>query len=193
MLCVLIRGTWQSWLWQLMWGTCCSSTPACCLRDAFSSLPVNSAPYVICYQRSYNTHKPRNVLRNDAYWSQLIELNSIYIIPQWQNCSVPAATYIQIGHYRWDALLSESVSICSWHLAYTHWVLHCIPCIGSTSSSLYCHHICWTTAGKLAPHLFLCSLERKVYLFLRLFYGCSAPMPYLIGVHTSLSEVILQF
>lgn len=111
--------------------------------------------------------KPRNAVRNDA---PLMDTTS----ETW--------------------LLAESVSICSWRLACTRWVLYCIPCTGSTSSSPCCHHVCWTTAGKIARHLFLCSLgkiKKKVYL--RFSYGCSAPMPYLIGVHTSLSEVMLQF
>lgn len=44
--CVSCRGTWRSWLWPSTWGTCSSSTPACCLRGAFSFLPASSAPWV---------------------------------------------------------------------------------------------------------------------------------------------------
>lgn len=44
--CVSRRGTWRSWLWRSMWGTCSSSMPACCLRGAFSFLPASSAPWV---------------------------------------------------------------------------------------------------------------------------------------------------
>lgn len=76
---------------------------------------------------------------------------------------------MHISHHEMDTIgemcCSESVSICSWHLACTRWVLYCIPCIGSTSSSRYCHHICWTTAGKIALHLFLCSLEKSLSVF----------------------------
>lgn len=143
-----------------MWGTCSTSTPACCSRDAFSSSPVNSAPYVPCYQHSHNT-PPQNQKCREHFLS-----------------AMPAEVCrLNLSPFAADVLRARVECRVISHVLAAH--LH--PCTATTPVGLLLvKH----------PSLSFCGHWTKVHLILRLLCGCSAPMPYLIGVHTSLSEVI---
>lgn len=132
--CVSCRGTWRSWLWRSMWGTCSSSMPACCLRGAFSFLPASSAPWV--------TFTPLTVL-------PLKEQNHANLLET--HC--PPTPFFTPFTLKLKGLLFFVVVVPSLRLACTRSVLCYIPCTGNTSLSQYCHHTCWTTPGEKHTYL----------------------------------------
>lgn len=159
--CVCIRGIWPSWWLQWTLGTFCSFTPACCLRDAFSSTAVNSAQWV------------------------------------WITSFKPLIYSHRI----------TTRFVCSFSLrpAYTRVTECSSPCTGNTSSFPSFHRTCSTTAGEDTTRppthyvsfcVDVCYISWVEFMWTSrryfsdiLFHLCSAPMPYLIGVHSSLAEV----
>lgn len=132
--------------------------------------------------RGSRCDEPSAALRQHVVWE-----THPHICPQTQHCVYFFHCFAFHFKYAWHTFTNILCycAVCSWHLVYTHSGLCYTQCTGNTSSSQFCHLTFLTIAGKPV------SLS-SVFLCLYVTSGitcCSAPMPYLIGVHSSLAEV----